>query len=410
MPINPNDLGRLLRPDNGAWSNLQGAVLKHANGWVLRVVEVKFQGTNRYLVLQVLNADSKTYSFNTDTLARGVFFAIEFADAKRTAALVEALGVADVVQRQASAEQARREAERKLAATSEQRAFSVRRRADEQTANDALTAGAKIKDAITQRQNEREDQERAAREGRMTDWRKCVRERGIERLTHVTRLQNLALILRHGLLPVSRFGELSEVPLKNDAERIDGRLNAVSLSITHPNDSLFELARLQVFDGYMGRTFIRSSGHVGVAVHAFPVKCREGLGHGHGLRITETNRGRLRDVVRGAVDRRHTCCTRACGRGHNQPAGRGDDCRENPAASYIDAVSVRDACAFDIVLPVIKEHWKPNGGLRIEPELFVMRRCARAFSDALRKERAITSAAQIGQVQSTTDFDNDLPF
>ncbi len=74
-----------------------------------------------------------------------------------------------------------------------------------------------------------------------------VQDRGIRFLVHITRLQNLPSILRHGILPRIRFDELTdEAPAVNDSMRLDGRMNTVSLSISHPNDSLF--IRWRVFD------------------------------------------------------------------------------------------------------------------------------------------------------------------
>ena len=54
MPINPQDLGRLLKPNDRAWSNLHGAILRHTNGWILRVVEVRFRPPYCSLISQVM--------------------------------------------------------------------------------------------------------------------------------------------------------------------------------------------------------------------------------------------------------------------------------------------------------------------------------------------------------------------
>lgn len=67
-----------------------------------------------------------------------------------------------------------------------------------------------------------------------------VRRRGIEQLIHFTRLKNLGSILRHGIYPRARLYQLPVGPIANDPTRADGRPDAVSLSVTHPNERLFD--------------------------------------------------------------------------------------------------------------------------------------------------------------------------
>jgi hypothetical protein len=58
-------------------------------------------------------------------------------------------------------------------------------------------------------------------------------------LAHFTRACNLASILEHGLCSIDRAKELGIEPHKNDLLRLDGRFDAISLSIAFPNHRMF---------------------------------------------------------------------------------------------------------------------------------------------------------------------------
>jgi hypothetical protein len=57
----------------------------------------------------------------------------------------------------------------------------------------------------------------------------------IPSLVHFTRVVNLQSILKHGLYSVARIHEIGVEPVINDQFRLDGRLDAVSVSIAFPN-------------------------------------------------------------------------------------------------------------------------------------------------------------------------------
>lgn len=66
----------------------------------------------------------------------------------------------------------------------------------------------------------------------------CVIQR-ISNLYHFTRIENLRTILLHGLKPVHAL-QSDGIPFHwNDEQRIDGHEDAISISISHPNDKLF---------------------------------------------------------------------------------------------------------------------------------------------------------------------------
>lgn len=62
-------------------------------------------------------------------------------------------------------------------------------------------------------------------------------------LVHFTQLANLRSILENGLLPRSQFGRLGRAPQINDPYRFDRHLDAISLSIAHPNGRMFYRCR-----------------------------------------------------------------------------------------------------------------------------------------------------------------------
>jgi len=66
-----------------------------------------------------------------------------------------------------------------------------------------------------------------------------AKQRNIRWLVHFTRVENLESILKNGLIPRNNFEELDNEPLTNDKIRLDGYLNATSLSIEFPNYRMF---------------------------------------------------------------------------------------------------------------------------------------------------------------------------
>lgn len=70
---------------------------------------------------------------------------------------------------------------------------------------------------------------------------RIVQEREIPFLVHFTQVENLTSIMQHGLLSrvhASNSGKVTEMYV-SDGIRLDGRLDAISLSIAFPNDSMF---------------------------------------------------------------------------------------------------------------------------------------------------------------------------
>ncbi len=63
-----------------------------------------------------------------------------------------------------------------------------------------------------------------------------IREaRGITDLTHFTRAENLRSIVADGLLSVADMERKKQIFLRNDAQRLDGHFDAISLSVSFPN-------------------------------------------------------------------------------------------------------------------------------------------------------------------------------
>ena len=69
--------------------------------------------------------------------------------------------------------------------------------------------------------------------------KESVLSREIKELVHFTRIENLQSILSVGLQSRVRLEEIDHKYLINDSMRLDNRLNGISLSITHPNQSMF---------------------------------------------------------------------------------------------------------------------------------------------------------------------------
>jgi hypothetical protein len=71
-----------------------------------------------------------------------------------------------------------------------------------------------------------------------------MKDRKIPYFVHFTRVENLASILTHGLCPVASLRS-KELPYSfNDRHRLEGRLDATSLSIAHPNEKMFYKYRM----------------------------------------------------------------------------------------------------------------------------------------------------------------------
>lgn len=67
----------------------------------------------------------------------------------------------------------------------------------------------------------------------------AVQKRGIRRLLHFTKAENLKSIGAHGILSVASMRQRRVGYLHNDDMRLDAKLNGISLSITHPNSLMF---------------------------------------------------------------------------------------------------------------------------------------------------------------------------
>ncbi|PPA02946.1 DUF4433 domain-containing protein [Pseudomonas sp. MWU12-2312b] len=61
----------------------------------------------------------------------------------------------------------------------------------------------------------------------------------IPSLVHFTRASNLESILKHGLCSITKASELGITPHINDSLRLDGHLDAISISIAFPNHKMF---------------------------------------------------------------------------------------------------------------------------------------------------------------------------
>ena len=72
----------------------------------------------------------------------------------------------------------------------------------------------------------------------------AVLSQEVEELIHFTRIENLPSILSTGLQSRIKLQENNQQFLINDTMRLDNRLNGISLSITHPNQSMFYKYRM----------------------------------------------------------------------------------------------------------------------------------------------------------------------
>jgi hypothetical protein len=409
MSLNPRELGRLLKPDNRAWTNMQDAVLTHSNGWVLRVVEVQFRPRYCSLITQIIDGEPKVHNFNTEALANGAFVTIELDQSKEDA-LAQSLRTADAADRQCHADQAKREEQRKLVAKATQEKYLARVRAEEAAAVAGIAAKHRADEERRAQERERKESDEAARANRVGEWQRCLRERGIRRLTHVTRVQNLASILLRGLFPVSQFDQLSSEPVRNDPERMDRRLHAVSLSVTHPNDLLFERWHTYKF---RDNTWVVLSIHPSVM---WELPCALFVTNAATACGTGAVSTSLQPV---ASDFEHLFAEQSGGL-TRATLGHNDADTTDPQAevmivgiispNYIESVHVQSTYDLGIVRPVVREHWKPEGALEVAPWLFSKRPYAAAFSALRRKARSSATAPQVSPVKVANDFDDDIPF
>lgn len=74
--------------------------------------------------------------------------------------------------------------------------------------------------------------------------RELIKERGIQVLWHFTRLENLDLIIRWGIIPRGILERDGAIHVVNDAYRADGCSNASCLSISFPNYKMFYSLRM----------------------------------------------------------------------------------------------------------------------------------------------------------------------
>jgi len=67
-----------------------------------------------------------------------------------------------------------------------------------------------------------------------------IQKRGIIKLIHVTRKKNLKSIYEHGILPIKKLDEKKIEYVFNDNKRLDGWVNASSISVTKLNPYLIQ--------------------------------------------------------------------------------------------------------------------------------------------------------------------------
>lgn len=79
--------------------------------------------------------------------------------------------------------------------------------------------------------------------------KEILKRRKIEYFVHFTRIENLASIMKDGLVPVSLQQKKNIPSLHNDDQRIDSQLNCTSCSIGFPNYKLFYTFREYKFPG-----------------------------------------------------------------------------------------------------------------------------------------------------------------
>ncbi|EHW0655721.1 DarT ssDNA thymidine ADP-ribosyltransferase family protein [Vibrio parahaemolyticus] len=69
--------------------------------------------------------------------------------------------------------------------------------------------------------------------------RKFAQQKDIPHLLHFTHISNLESILKWGLVSREKVDEDYKGAVVNDMDRLDHRIDTISLSIAHPNDKMF---------------------------------------------------------------------------------------------------------------------------------------------------------------------------
>jgi len=82
------------------------------------------------------------------------------------------------------------------------------------------------------------DNEKAIRYGR-TSISALARRKGVKKLLHFTRYENLKCILTEGLIRRDELENSGRVSIFNDSLRLDNHTDSISISLTHPNAPLF---------------------------------------------------------------------------------------------------------------------------------------------------------------------------
>ena len=72
------------------------------------------------------------------------------------------------------------------------------------------------------------------------NFRRLFKKKGILKLVHVTRKDNLKSILKHGILPREELSNNKIKFIYNDQQRLDNWLNAVCVSVTKLNPHLID--------------------------------------------------------------------------------------------------------------------------------------------------------------------------
>ena len=75
--------------------------------------------------------------------------------------------------------------------------------------------------------------------------KEIANRRGIYQLVHFTRLENFKSIIEKGIKPVSALERENVSFIRNDQKRLDGHLNATSISISFPNFKTFFKMRME---------------------------------------------------------------------------------------------------------------------------------------------------------------------
>lgn len=93
--------------------------------------------------------------------------------------------------------------------------------------------------------NPPENRQIEPKQDRLTKISEMAQKRGVQQLVHFTRVENLSSIFSHGLQGVNYLRANKLLHDYNDEYRFDGRLNGISLSITHPNSLMLYKYRKQ---------------------------------------------------------------------------------------------------------------------------------------------------------------------